>query len=254
MTKTQNRKKTQNAKPAYPIPLWATVFTILGIIILCTLGMWQLQRLDEKKVLLAKIEASTAVDPMEQRLRAATFINAEQRGQDFIAGHVIGRYLHRHEIILGPRTYEGLSGYHVITPVILEDGGTLLVNRGWVPDDKTDPESRSASLTPGSAVITGIARKPESKGRFTPDNQPEEGKWFWPDMKAIAKTHQLINVMPYMFYAQSSQFQTYSFPRPLNTTWKPANNHLGYALFWFTMAFILALFYYLRFFTGRKPL
>lgn len=190
---------------------------------------------------------------MENRLRASTFINAEQRGEDFIAGYVVGRYLHKNEIILGPRTYEGLSGHHIITPAIMEDGGTILVNRGWVPDDKTKPESRSASLTSGMTVIAGIARKPDEKGYFTPENQPEKGKWYWPDMQAIAKENQLINVMPYMLYVQSTPFLTYNFPRPLDTKWKPANNHLGYALFWFTMAFILVLFYYLRFFSKRRP-
>lgn len=255
MTKTTKHKNTKTKKPngGKTAPFWATIFTILSFFILCMLGVWQIQRLDEKKALIAQIEAATAIDPMENRLYASAFINAGKRGEDFISGYVVGRYLHKNEIILGPRTYEGLSGHHIITPAILEDGGTILVNRGWVPEDKAEQENRAASLTPGMTVIAGIARKPEGKGYFTPENRPEKNTWYWPDIEAIAKKHQLINVMPYIFYAQSTPFMTYNFPRPLNTKWMPANNHLGYAIFWFTMAFILLLFYYLRFFSKRRP-
>lgn len=246
------QKKNLPKKAEKPViktekPVWATIFTIIGILILCGLGMWQIQRLEEKTVLIAKIDTAANTDPMKNRLTVSSFINADKINEPFISGYVVGRYLHRHEIIIGPRTYEGLPGYHVITPVVLENGGTLLVNRGWVTEEKADPDNRSASLTPGMTVVAGIARKPEKKGRFTPENNLAKDEWYWPDMEAIAKEHNLINVMPYILYAQASQFQPYKFPRPLNMSWKPPNNHKGYAIFWFTMAALLALFYYLRF-------
>ena len=98
---------------------------------------------------------------------------------------------------MGPRTAlresfdgnAGEPGNHILTPFVRDDGQRILVNRGWVPDERTPPATRAEGQVAGpvrleAIVITPKQGKPNS---FVPDNDPGRGQWFWVDVPALAE-------------------------------------------------------------------
>ncbi len=222
-------------------PFWATTLTFFSVVILIGLGSWQLYRLAWKTELLAQIEVEHSKSPMDFELtyENLSFLNKDQL---FVRGFVEGVYLHKHELALGPRTYKGAPGYHIITPFETLDSHIVLVNRGWVPLDMTEADF----LRPEEPlIITGTARKPERANSFVPKNSPAQGAWYRLDPEEIAQAKSLQAVLPYVLYVDGESKGEY--PVATATKWQPHNKHLGYALFWFTMAGVLLVIYYFRF-------
>lgn len=84
--------------------------------------------------------------------------------------------------------YESKEGYLVVTPLERGDGeSTILVNRGWIPKAFKDQRRRPQGLPQGEIVVEGLLRTPWKKNMFTPDNKPEEGNFYFPDVKQMAE-------------------------------------------------------------------
>ena len=76
-------------------------------------------------------------------------------------------------------------GYHVITPLRLADGGIVLVNRGYVPNELKDPAKRAAGQLTGDVAVTGLLRVARTyKTMFEPDNDAKRNIWYWRDIGA----------------------------------------------------------------------
>lgn len=235
------------AAPRRVFPVWASIFTFCGIVILCGLGTWQVQRLAWKTALLAQMDEALAADPMAFPL-TAEHLAALDAGQMFVHGFARGSYLYDAEIAIGPRTHDGQTGYHVITPLQLDAGGILLVNRGWI---SAAMEGRDYARPQGNLIVTGTVRRPEKPNGFVPPNAPAQDQWYRLLPDDIARAKHLNGVLPYILYAEKG---APGFPSTeALTQWRPPNNHLSYAIFWFLMAFVLALIYGLRFFVVRRP-
>ena len=83
---------------------------------------------------------------------------------------------------------DGKNGYFVITP--LERAGdetTVLVNRGWIDKKFGKQIERKASLSTGKVVVEGLLREPWKKNIFTPDNNPQIGEFYFPDVDQMAQ-------------------------------------------------------------------
>ncbi len=224
-------------------PLWATLFTLLGIAILCSLGTWQLKRLEWKTALLAELEASYQADPMQFEL-TPEHLAALPQDRQIVRSFAEGIYLHDKELLIGPRTHDGKPGYHVITPFETIDNHLVLVNRGWVP---LSAKEQGFSRPDEPLIITGTARKPSAPTRFMPENSPAQGHWYRLDLHEIAAAKGLEDLMPYVLYADPKRPNAASYPLAAATRLEMPNNHMSYALFWFSMAGVLALIYGLRF-------
>lgn len=233
------------------IPILATILMLLAVTVLSGLGTWQVKRLVWKTGIVKELEKARETNPQDNSLNIQKLKNHHRTGRRYIRGHITGQYLHSAEIAVQPRTYQGISGYHIITPFVLVDGGTILVNRGWVSESKVEQSERPDSLTKGVVKVFGMAREAEKGNRFIPDNNPAADKWYRLDIKQISKYYKLENVAPYVFYAERLSSGTVRYPIPQDTTWMPNNNHLGYAIFWFSMIPALVVIYYLRFFKSE---
>lgn len=232
-------------------PVIATLCLIIGLAVLCGLGTWQVQRLGWKTDLMAAMNAEYARDPAATVFDRVTLDTAASRKPVFAYGTAKGRYLFDAEILVGPRTQDGVPGYHVITPLYFQDqkSGWVLVNRGWVPLDYKGDYSRAMKRTQYS--ITGSVRSIPAPNAFTPDNRPQDGQWFSIDAKTIETMHGIDGLRDdVMFYAQS---HTPALPGPVASSarWMPKNDHFSYALFWFGMAGALLMIYILRFIVQR---
>jgi surfeit locus 1 family protein len=210
------------------------------------LGTWQLQRLQWKQALLDRIAVQMAAP-------AATLPETPEdwRPLDFRRFTISGHYLHEHEQILGPRSYRGQSGYHVITPFRLTDTRLLLVNRGWVPPGARDPGRRAEGQLRGSQTVTGVLRAEFARGTWTPDYDAGARLWFWYDVAGIAGVTGLALLAPVL----QLDAGTVAGGLPIGgiTDIAIPNNHLQYAITWLALALVtLVMFVIFRLRTNKE--
>ena len=95
---------------------------------------------------------------------------------------------HDQEMLIGPRIHDSKDGFLVITPLEREDGASkILVNRGWIPRAMEKQKDRKGGLRRARVVVQGLLREPFKKNIFTPDNKPEDGKFYFPDVVQMAE-------------------------------------------------------------------
>jgi surfeit locus 1 family protein len=136
------------------------------------LGVWQLGRHGQLQERNALLEERLAAEPRPYRDAAAGFDPDAPAGTDDDPRYrpvvVDGRYAPAHEVLLRGRTLEGVPGYHVLTPLVLDGAGerAVLVNRGWLPMQRDDP--RLPDATPPDGPVT-------LEGRMMPEADPPTG-------------------------------------------------------------------------------
>lgn len=217
--------------------LWPTVMTVPALAALVALGTWQVERLAWKEALIAERAAGLAAPPLALPREVE-----DPAGLAFRRVTVRGRFRHEAEFHLLATSRTGRAGYHVITPLVRGDGGaTVLIDRGWVPYERKDPETRAAGQLDGTVPVTGIVRGPGAQGRFVPDNRPEENTWYWRDLDAMA-ARAGPDVRPLLVEAGPAP-NPGGYPLGGQTRTELANRHLGYALTWYALAAALAVIY-----------
>lgn len=199
-----------------------TVLTAIGIGVLLNLGMWQMHRLAWKTQLLEKIAAQQDVNVRTRPL--ADLVGDEAGG--FSRGYLQGTWMRDQTVLVGPKMRDGAWGYWNITPLKLDDGRVVLVNRGWGEGEiKTSRHNVKAM---------GSLRESD------PGGEPVGGdikSWHKMDVPAIGKALQL-DVQPLALFMEVSEPLDMAKPAPVTANLR--NEHRNYAIFWFTMA--LALF------------
>jgi len=207
------------------------------------LGAWQLQRLDWKRALVARVEARihAPAQPPPARL-AWPRVNAERDEYRHVA--IEGRYLPGHEIRVQALTELG-AGDWVLDPLQAADG-IVLVNRGFVADG-----ARPSPPPTGPATVRGLLRISEPGGGFLRRNQPGQDRWYSRDVAAIAKARGLAGVAPYFIDAAATPGDPSGWPRAGLTVVRFRNQHLQYALTWFGLA-VLTLWATWRLLTDER--
>jgi surfeit locus 1 family protein len=154
------------------------------------LGCWQVQRLGWKTDLVARFEDRLTFPPLELPLRVdESMLDAF----DYRRVYAKGRLRHDQEMLIGPRILDGEEGYTVVTPLERKDerGNVhkILCCRGWIKKDTVPKWFRknSGGLPEGEVFIEGLLRIPPKGNMFTPKNEPEKGKWFFPSVREMAE-------------------------------------------------------------------
>jgi surfeit locus 1 family protein len=220
---------------------WPTVFTVPALLLLLGLGVWQVQRLYWKERLIAERAAAVAAPavPAPQTL-------AQARRLDFHHVVAAGIFLHAKEIYLGASAGAGRIGYQVLTPLAEPSGRVVFVNRGFIPADLKSPARRAAGQIAGTVHIVGLLRLPPA-GRpnwFLPDNRPDLNYWFWVDLPAMAAADALERVAPFYIDAGAAP-NPGGWPKGGATPLELPNDHLQYAITWFSLAVALIVVYVL---------
>lgn len=150
---------------------------------------------------------------------------------------VTGRWLEDRSALVKAVTELG-GGSWVMAPLARDDGTTILVNRGFVPETERDSTSwRPRSSGPVSVV--GLVRMSEPGGAFLRTNDPTFDRWFSRDVAAIAAARGLNNVAPYFVDAEREPGAS-GLPVAGLTVIAFPNNHLVYALTWSALALMAA--------------
>ncbi len=215
---------------------WPTVVTVPAILIMLGLGIWQVQRLMWKNALIADITARVEAPVADL---PAGKIDPEALNYRHV--RLRGVFDHDKEIYLVAHSLRGNLGYHILTPMRLTDGRWVIVNRGWVPQKLRDGASRPEGQLKGIVTLTGVARKAQKQGWMVPDNDPAKNTWFYVDPRQIGDALGL-DVLPVVVVADKADIPgTYPLGGQVRIT--IPNNHLSYAITWFSLALVLAAIY-----------
>ena len=237
------------AAERHAFPVGLTIATAIALSILIALGVWQLQRLKWKEGLLAHVaQLQTAKpQPLEAPLRALA------RGADveFTRVTAVCPGLAHAPFVEVYDLREGQVGSRLVSvcPLIDDAYGSILVDRGFIPDTSHErPRVEAADRTP--VAVEGVLRKPERGNFMTPKNRP--GHWFTHEVALMARTLGAPTPAPVILYAESQANPEIPALRPAPLPPEIPNNHFEYALTWFGLAgalggvYLAALFKRLR--------
>lgn len=227
-------------------PHLASIMTLCGITVLCTLGTWQLQRLEWKKNILEKLDTEFAKPITDIPLLSTDEIITVP---EYTRAKIQGHFNPSQSIKLGPRTKEGETGYNLYTAFTLKKDQTILVNRGWIPANWVDTQTPDAD----TQIIWGTITNPPKPNNFTPENKPEKQEWYDLNLTQIAQEKGIPKILPVILIEEGTTKNNQTIP-PIRIETKPKfqNNHLQYAFFWFSMAAALLSIFTLRFIIKPK--
>ncbi|MBW3664110.1 MAG: SURF1 family protein [Actinobacteria bacterium] len=230
------------------LPLHVGVLVVLVATTL--LGLWQLRRHDEARADADRLAARIDLDPIPLSEVDAT---GDPGSFEFVPVEATGVYEQDAEILVRNRARRGVNGWHVVTPLLLTDGGAVLVNRGWVPLDIGEAGAATAPPPEGQVTVVGPLMRSQRPSGFGPKD-PDQGQLdrvFRIDVDRISRQVSAAEVFPgYLQLAAQTPPQGQGHPLPVEAPQPDAGPHLGYALQWFGLGLTAAVAY--AFFLRRR--
>ncbi|MGI3170567.1 SURF1 family protein [Pseudooceanicola sp. C21-150M6] len=200
----------------------ALVIGLGGAAMLVSLGSWQLRRLDWKEAILTEIETRIADAPVQ--LPATPDAEADT----YLPVTVTGRFDSDTLRVLTSQKQIG-AGYRLITGFDLGDR-RIMVDRGFLPEGTPAP-----ALPEGQVTVTGNLHWPDETDGFTPEPDLKADLWFARDVQKMAGA---LTTDPVLLVAKDTSFDPGPVsPLPVGTEGIP-NDHLQYAITWFSLAAI----------------
>jgi surfeit locus 1 family protein len=218
------------------------IVVILGVLV--ALGTWQLERLAWKEGLIASLDTKLSAQPTDlpprERWTQLDAAKDEFRRVAFPAEFLAGEEALVYSSGSALRPDATGPGYWVFSPARLTGGSLVVVNRGFVPEGKQNPDTRREGQRSGVVNIVGVMRWPEQRGAFTPKDEPEKGLWFDRDPAAMAAARQWGTIAPFYVDMEAPPANG-GLPKvgPLKASLP--NNHLQYAVTWYGMAAVIVI-------------
>jgi len=222
------------------------LFSVVVVALLVGLGVWQLQRLAWKEALIAMTRANATAPPVAPpaeaewpTLDAATLEYRHVKVEGvFETGATV--FLFTPEP-LHPRPGHDGPGYLVMTPLALNDGSRILVDRGYIAAERQPDFLRDDALSGAEApsVVIGLIRLSEPRRWFSPHDDLFKRLWFTRDIAGIAAAQRLERVAPFSIDADATGDQN-AVPEPGQARLNFPNDHLQYAVTWFGLALVWA--------------
>ncbi|WP_273793144.1 SURF1 family protein [Brucella anthropi] len=214
-----------------------SVLGAIFFIVFMGLGFWQVERLQWKLDLIARVDARVHAEPVAAP-GPDDWANVNQKDDEYRHVTLTGTYLNDKEVLVHALTERG-AGYWVLTPMRSPNGALTFINRGFVPSDKRDPSLRQEMQISGETTVTGLLRMPEPDGFFLRPNDPARNDWNSRDVAAFAQKDNLGAVAPYFIDADATA-NAGALPIGGLTVVKFRNSHLSYAITWFALAAMVA--------------
>lgn len=204
--------------------LWLPILASLPVLAaLLWLGTWQVQRLHWKTDMLARIAASEAGPPLPLAGMPPPYTKVS----------ATGRLDHAREVLLGVEVRGTSLGGHLVTPLLRPDAPPLLVDRGWVPLERSRPLDRPA----GEVAVTGYIRATDTRDWNSPKDDAAGRRFYVFDPAAIGKALDLPPPAPFGLVALATPGTPAGIlPAAAASLPRPDNPHLGYAITWYGLA------------------
>ena len=226
---------------------WLLSVAAALVLVLCALGTWQVLRrtakLERMERIAKRVQAAVVPAP-----GLVLWPHIDAAGYEYRHVSARGVWIAERSTWVQAATELG-SGFWLLTPLRGDDGHILLVNRGFVPADQrgaVDARLAQAPVASGSVELTGLLRLTEPGGGFLRHNDAVGNRWYSRDVQAIAAARALSGVAPYFVDAdapppgQAVPGVEPEWPAAGMTVLVFPNNHLVYALTWYTLALMLA--------------
>lgn len=217
-----------------------TIIMVLITPLFCGLGIWQLDRAEQKRSIASSLE-------MRRKLPALPITHdLPDAGQlEFRTVIAAGRYLSEKTVLIENRKHQGKTGFHVITPLQLADTGQIvLVNRGWIPRPRQN-EQLSIPSPQADLIIEGKVNIPQPPAlELSFKIEPTDAAPHWPFLTLEHySAWSGLEILPFLILQapQDSDAFIRQWPQAQANDWM----HIGYAVQWFAFA-LIALVIWLR--------
>lgn len=202
--------------------LSVTIFGIVGVAILLSLGIWQLRRLEWKEGLISTAEAKIAQAPVPIPEKP------DPARDRYLPVVVDGAFTGEETHVLTSDSSKG-PGFLVIASFVADDGRRIMVDRGYVPES-----SKNAARPGHRAHVVGNLNWPDDVTSSTPPHDEARDIWFGRDVDGMARQ---LTTEPILVIARTDTGDGIT-PVPAAATFR--NDHLGYAMTWFSLAAVWA--------------
>ncbi|MBA4073138.1 MAG: hypothetical protein C0497_15130 [Gemmatimonas sp.] len=214
-------------------PLLVPIIATLAFTLVCTrLGFWQLGRLEERRAWNAHLEQRLAAAPI-----AVSALPADSAAGHYHRVFAHGRFDFARQVALAARSSQGSPGVHLLTPLRLDDGAIVMVNRGWVyaPDAMTIDAAQWREREGETVTVTGYAET--WSGRETVPVPARQRVVRALDSLAVAR---LVGapILPYYVAQTSDSVRGPTRPVRLGEPVLSDGSHGSYAIQWFSFALI----------------
>lgn len=230
------------------VPLVATLVTFAAIVIMLALGLWQLQRANEKQQRLDKLQQRQQRSPYNlSQIKQQQNMQKQADIRDFPV-HVSGWLRSDQYLLLDNKIHQGQVGYQVLAPM-QTDYGLLLVNFGWLPAPATRQQLPQVRLPQGLFHARGRIALPSLNPMITETQQAGQQ---WPlliqqiDLKKISQLMGLDSTQQPLlsFIVQLDADEGSPYVRQWQAVVMPPQKHIAYAVQWFALALTAALIYF----------
>jgi surfeit locus 1 family protein len=219
--------------------LWSTLLALALFALLIALGRWQLTRAAEKRALFAEFAAGS-----DATLSLAnTGSDGLLRYQHVVAA---GRFESDHQFLLDNMTHAERAGFRVLTPFALDDGRTVLVDRGWIPLGRTRTDWPPLDVATDAREVRGRIDELPVPGIRLSGPATEKTVTAWPRLMNYPERAELEAALGTKVYPRIlllDKDQEDGFLRDWAPPGFPPERHVGYAIQWFAMALTLAVLY-----------
>ena len=230
---------------------WTTLLVLAGMVITFRLGIWQLDRLQQKR---ASNEAYI------QQINSETLhlegkdlpIDAEDAKDRIAAAE--GSFDYDEQIVLVQQNYEGRPGGHLVAPFVFAGSDeAILVDRGWIPSHEIEQGDLKRFNDPGQSSVIG-SLQPSQMLSGEPESEDDERKaeWYRIDIEAIQQQMPFELAPVYLVEKPAEEIQDrlpYKVEPEIDLSEGP---HLIYAIQWFFFCALLTVGY-IYFVRTRTP-
>ncbi|HEY8484008.1 MAG TPA: SURF1 family protein [Longimicrobiales bacterium] len=220
-----------------------TIAALLVALVCIRLGLWQLDRREQRRARNAAIAERMHAPPAVVSGPAA-----DTAGLLYRTVEVAGEYDHEHSFVRPGRTHAGMRGVHLYTPLRLEGGGAVLVNRGWLPSRDGITADLTPFSRPGRVQVRGLALPiGDAPPRRDTATGPEAGPAslaadtfprVWYHLDADRLERQLGYPILDFYVQRLPEPDAPELPAPIDPPELDAGPHLSYAIQWFSFATI----------------
>ena len=227
-----------------------SLITLILLPILICLGLWQLERAEQKQDIIANylLRSQTVLANLQP-------IHANPEDYRYYQAELRGHYDNAHTFLLDNQIHAGRPGYQVLTPFIAEQVTTpILINRGWIPLGTRRNQLPTIAPVHGQHTLNGTIYVPHGQA-FTLSNKREENP-LWPRRVQTLDINQLAQqlnyaISPYVLRLAPDQKTGFIRDWPI-VSMKPSK-HVAYAVQWFALAATLLILFVIVTIRRRDP-
>jgi surfeit locus 1 family protein len=225
---------------------WATLVVLLGMAFLARLGVWQLDRLAQRKARNAQIIRQLELPPI---LLTEDPLPDDLSSLKYRRASVSGKFDFSNQVALLHQNHLNSPGIHLITPLVIEGSSqAVLVDRGWLPTDQAGSEHWSKFERVGPTTVTGFIQLSQTLPGKAREKAPQvpakpQSEWYRVDVEAIQAQMPYDLLSVYVLESPSEKGEV-RLPYQVEPEFDlSSGSHLSYAIQWFIFALILGVIY-----------